>query len=351
MIALHLLSPPLIPDQQLPYITPTSDRDRDPNTDLAPSLDLAVQSTHLDLASYLTAHKILHTSTRPAIIPYTDPLASLAKRLLLLSYHVLFPRAAGTVRLAVPMAEQLTLKQKLQPGSLLLEVQAGQRIQVYEAQVTFTARLRGLRWFMYRWWGTAFVLFTVGFWAAEVLGTVGAVLVVKWLVSRTSEEKDWQDEGGSGSDDEDKEKRDGGKDRWSAQEWLARAEARAPSSPPSSLSSPTSPLSSKGKEKGVKKEEGEEVEKKRVKKEEGQGVEGLSALPEVGASQSTEADDEGEDDGEDEEEEDDDLDDEGAGTVKSRARAEDSGVGTSYSGQESKEGARKRNVSERRSSR
>ncbi|AEO64265.1 uncharacterized protein THITE_2010413, partial [Thermothielavioides terrestris NRRL 8126] len=111
-----------------------------------------------------------HTAARPAILPYADPLASLAARLLLLPYHVLFPARASAARLALPMAEALAFApRRAVPRSLLLEVQGGQALQVYEVSVRFVARLRGLRWLVYRWRVAAFVLITGGMWVAEVV--------------------------------------------------------------------------------------------------------------------------------------------------------------------------------------
>ncbi|KAK4130973.1 hypothetical protein BT67DRAFT_171410 [Trichocladium antarcticum] len=313
MIALHLLHPAttLPPQDQLPYITPTRDPVSDPVSDpnnLAPSPDPAIQPTRFDLASYLATQAILHTSTRPALIPYTDPLASRAKRLLLLAYHILLPRAAGAVRLAVPMAEQLAFEQPPQPGSLLLEVQAGQDIQVYEASVTFTARLRGLRWFMYRWWGTAFVLFTGVFWAVEVVFMVEGALVGAWLSGL-----DWKGM-----------LRVGGKGKGKGKGKTIKAEGDGEDETGSSSS-----------------ENGEEI----IKKEEDES-EGSLQSPMAGASHRAESDEDDDDD--DGEYDDDDLD---SDTGRATRRApEDSGVGTSYSGQASKHGARKRNVSGRRPS-
>ncbi|KAJ4293900.1 hypothetical protein N0V88_005414 [Collariella sp. IMI 366227] len=119
-----------------------------------------LQPTLLNLPSYLATHPILHTTTRPALIPYTDPFISRARRLLFLPYHLLFPHRSASVELTLSMAEQTIFypplasvvarrgcgsrgKADTLPGSLLLEVQAGQDIQVYEASVRVVARLRG----------------------------------------------------------------------------------------------------------------------------------------------------------------------------------------------------------------
>ncbi len=188
MVALHFLTPePTLSDtapqpQPTPYLTPSTARTPDGDgTRPASALDtLLRQPTRLDLPSFLAGQAIVHTSTRPALMPYIDPLTSLASRLLFMPYHVLFPRATSAVHLTVPMAEDLVFAAKRSatgrlPQSLLLEVQAGQGIQVYDAQVTLVARLKGLRGFMYRWKLTAFVVFTGGFWVGEMVVLAGAM--------------------------------------------------------------------------------------------------------------------------------------------------------------------------------
>lgn len=118
--------------------------------------------------SVLEGRNILHTSTRPAILPYTDPLVSLASRLLFLAYHVFFP-TSETTTLVVPLVEKLEFRPySMNPTSLVLDVQAGQTLQVYSVLVTITAQLQGLRWFMHTYWITSFVLFTTLFWLCEL---------------------------------------------------------------------------------------------------------------------------------------------------------------------------------------
>ncbi|KAJ9151249.1 Seipin [Pleurostoma richardsiae] len=165
MLALHLLD-----DASNKLVTPPT------------AAAAAAQSTAPPImpTSALQGKTILHSSARPAIVPYTDPLVSLASRLLFLAYHIFFP-ASETATLRVPMAERLQFRRgTLMPTSLLLDVQAGQALQVYSAAVTVTAQLRGLRWLMYTWRITSFLVFTTGFWLFEVvfMGLAWVVLSV-----------------------------------------------------------------------------------------------------------------------------------------------------------------------------
>ncbi|KAK4044238.1 putative adipose-regulatory protein-domain-containing protein, partial [Parachaetomium inaequale] len=364
MIALHLLSPGRTtsgssPQKPLPYLPPAKPAASDGTTPPSSwhALDTLLQPTRLDLPSFLASHTIVHTTTRPALIPYVDPLAALTTRVLLLVYHVLAPRAAATVHLTVPMAEDLafvTQKQQQQrrresllpllPESLLLEVQAGQGIQVYEARVTLVARLGGLRGFMYRWRVTAFVVFTVGFWVGEVGMLAAAVLVVGVSFGGGSErggggggggggrrgvggkgwDYDFEEEGSSSSEDGGEGRGRGKRGPRDVKDGERRVAIKAEASPSSAS-------------------EGEEAERRAVKKEEvpeEEEEEDLAKVPPFETGQSTEADDEAETEGVERRK--------GKGKEVKReggVESKDLGIGTSYSGQGSKEGARRRKVS------
>ncbi|KAI5923387.1 hypothetical protein F4810DRAFT_204508 [Camillea tinctor] len=128
----------------------------------------------------VTPENVVFASRRPALIPYTDPLVSTTSRVMFLLYHALFaPAASETAALAVPMGELLLGDGPPSGGgplSLLLDVQAGQTLQVYAATVKLVARLTGVRWAMYNHRVLSFVVCTTGFWAAEMMS-----MAVAWL--------------------------------------------------------------------------------------------------------------------------------------------------------------------------
>ncbi|KAL1839386.1 hypothetical protein VTJ49DRAFT_1588 [Mycothermus thermophilus] len=299
MIALHLLSqtdptaspktyPPL--PYHLPDRTPVTAPGPPPtaNEPLKPSLE-ALHPTRLNLPSFLATHTVLYTTTRPALIPYVDPLADLASRLLFLPYHLFaaHPKTA-TVHLTVPMAEDLVFGGKVSslsskpqellsrvPERVLLEVQAGQDLQVYDVSVKVVARLKGLRGVMYRWRATAFVLFTAVFWVAEmaVVGTM-VMCVLGWdlgglLAGAGKEESEEGDGGGEedgNSDDDDndwKRKKKRRRVESSSEEGQGSAWERGrlttptkrESTPPARWSSTSSSPTRPGKEGKLKKEE------------------------------------------------------------------------------------------------
>lgn len=145
--------------------------------DAAPSAPTGGVRKAATVLSHLAAHPHVHlekrtviaSARRPCLIPYSDPLVSLASRVLFIAYHVLFSRTE-TAALEVPMLERAVFHRPADvPAALFLELEAGQAIQVYGVSVTLTARLAGLRWFMYHYMLTSFLVFTVAFWVAEMI--------------------------------------------------------------------------------------------------------------------------------------------------------------------------------------
>ncbi|RYP54691.1 hypothetical protein DL769_010312 [Monosporascus sp. CRB-8-3] len=143
-----------------------------------PALAFTVPS---DPYAHVTPDNVVFSSRRPAILPYQDPAVAKTSRFLFLPYHIFSP-AAETSRLVVPMGELVEFKQAL-PLSILLDVQAGQTLQVYSASITLVARLSGVRWAMYNHRILSFVVCTTAFWLAEMLSMGAAWLLVAYCVS------------------------------------------------------------------------------------------------------------------------------------------------------------------------
>ncbi|PNY28073.1 Seipin [Tolypocladium capitatum] len=119
--------------------------------------------------AHFGSQKVLFNSRRPALVPYVDPIVSVAKRLLLLLYHMFVP-GSQTCRMTVALAERLAFsKGSVLPASAYVEVEAGQEIQIYNAALTLTAQLRGLRWLMFHYRLPTYLAFTFLFWVCEVL--------------------------------------------------------------------------------------------------------------------------------------------------------------------------------------
>jgi len=75
--------------------------------------------------------------------------------------------------LNIPMAESAVFKKGRWnvPEYVLLELQTGQEVQVYDVRIHFTARFGGLRWLMYNHRITSFFAFTTAFWFSEIIFT------------------------------------------------------------------------------------------------------------------------------------------------------------------------------------
>ncbi|KAI1486679.1 putative adipose-regulatory protein-domain-containing protein [Biscogniauxia mediterranea] len=136
----------------------------------------------------LTPDRVVFASRRPALLPYEDPLVSTTSRVMFLLYHALFaPAAAETAALAVPMGELVLAEGPPLatsgggPLSLLLDVQAGQTLQVYAVTVKLVARLSGVRWAMYNYRVLSFLVCTAVFWASEMLSMALAWLALGYL--------------------------------------------------------------------------------------------------------------------------------------------------------------------------
>jgi seipin len=170
MAALHLLSgAPYKPGVPVPGFTGTGispPKHGDPN-----------------VQAFFQQRSVVFSNARPAIIPYTDPMVSFAKRILFMAYHMLRP-SADRIQLIVPLAERVRFQRSSSlPTSLFIELQAGQSLQVYEVEVTFTAQLSGLRWFMYHYRVVAFITLTSAFWVSELFFTAAAYLLLSYYWS------------------------------------------------------------------------------------------------------------------------------------------------------------------------
>ncbi|KLU86614.1 hypothetical protein MAPG_05626 [Magnaporthiopsis poae ATCC 64411] len=148
------------------------------STGSVPSPGAGSLAHQIDPRSLRDPNRCVYSESRPALMPYTDPVVSVASRILLLGWNMLFPLPrSATAVLAVPLAEKVSFAVGSQrPRSLLVELETGAEppLRTYSASVTFTAQLSGLRWLMYRHWLLSFVVFTVAFWACSMLSTVVA---------------------------------------------------------------------------------------------------------------------------------------------------------------------------------
>lgn len=141
----------------------------------------------------LKKQDILHLFRRSAIIPYTSLLISLSSRVLTLPFYLLGLRSEIET-LTIKIGEGVTFSRGWRniPNQGILEIQTGQDIQIYEAVILFKARFSGVRWFMYNYRITSFVILTGLFWALTIIfATITwIVLSIYYASNQSSSEKE-----------------------------------------------------------------------------------------------------------------------------------------------------------------
>jgi len=100
------------------------------------------------------------------------------------------------------MAESSTFRKgyKNIPAYVLLELQTGQEVQVYDVRVHFKARFAGMRWMMYNHRIISFVVFVSAFWFAEVIFAGMGWLALRSLFAPVSKDLVKKEEGIKGED-------------------------------------------------------------------------------------------------------------------------------------------------------
>ncbi|WEW55055.1 putative tubulin--tyrosine ligase pby1 [Emydomyces testavorans] len=144
-------------------------------------LDLALLEEHYDSIANISSSTIVR-SRRPAILTYSSPLVDTARRVSRMPFYVFnWKREAETLRISMMEHVEFLKGKKHFPGSLRLEIQSREHMQVYTATVRFDARFTGLRWLMYKWRILSFVTFSTMFWLTSV-----AAASVAWMALSSS---------------------------------------------------------------------------------------------------------------------------------------------------------------------
>ncbi|KAF2843323.1 hypothetical protein M501DRAFT_994219 [Patellaria atrata CBS 101060] len=118
---------------------------------------------------------------RSAILTYRSPLTEYAHKLLHLPWLVLgWQWEAETLKVTMMERVEFARGWRNVPQSARVEIQSLERMQIYNAKLLFTAKLQGLRYFMYKYRIISFIVFTSTFWAVEMSFTL-----VVWFVLST----------------------------------------------------------------------------------------------------------------------------------------------------------------------
>jgi hypothetical protein len=137
------------------------------DTDLSTTIDLS--RSDASSKGPIDPQSVIFTARRPALVPYTDPIISLARRLALLPLHLVFPQSHA-YSMTMSLAEGVVFPRTSRvPKSVYVELLGGQDLQTYDVSLTMTARLRGLRWILHNYRILSFVTLTLGFWSMQML--------------------------------------------------------------------------------------------------------------------------------------------------------------------------------------
>ncbi|KIW08423.1 uncharacterized protein PV09_01327 [Verruconis gallopava] len=122
-------------------------------------------------------NKVLAKSSRPAILNYKSATMELVQQGFSLPWHLIGWREEAEV-LKVPMIESVEFPKGWRniPDHVRLELRSDEKLQVYSAKIEITARLRGLRYLMYSFRITSFIILTGMFWTVELI-----VTTIVWL--------------------------------------------------------------------------------------------------------------------------------------------------------------------------
>lgn len=146
--------------------------------------------------SLIRAEDVLVAFRRSAIMTYASLLVSLTSRILTLPLYTLsLLSEAENLMISVGEGVTFTRGWKNIPSLALLEIQAGQGIQIYDATIIFKAKFSGLRWLMYNHRVTSFILFTGLFWISTLVFAITAWITLGvYFVPENESAKDKSDD-------------------------------------------------------------------------------------------------------------------------------------------------------------
>ncbi|KAF2097141.1 hypothetical protein NA57DRAFT_77396 [Rhizodiscina lignyota] len=129
------------------------------------------------------APEVLAHARRPAILTYYTPtLESIRNAIRLPAYLSGWGRDAEVLKISLMEGVVFPRGWKNIPATARLELHSDTKLQVYAASLIFRARFGGLRYLMYNYRLTCFVLFTLVFWAAEVTAVIFFWAILSYLV-------------------------------------------------------------------------------------------------------------------------------------------------------------------------
>ncbi|KAL1989410.1 hypothetical protein VTN96DRAFT_172 [Rasamsonia emersonii] len=150
-----------------------------------------------------TSTSLIAHSRRPAILTYASPIVDTAYKVSRMPLYLLgWQREAETLEVNMMESVEFARGWRNLPGSLRLEIQSREQMQVYSAIVKFKANFTGLRWIMYNWRILSFIVFTSMFWGVSMVSTsVAWLLLSSYLSPNNSQSEQPIKREDSGEDD------------------------------------------------------------------------------------------------------------------------------------------------------
>ncbi|OQV07015.1 hypothetical protein CLAIMM_11508 [Cladophialophora immunda] len=140
-------------------------------------LDMPRTPTNLQAGNFMLDLSLLGSKSVPdAVSSHT---------VLHLPWHLLNLRDLDRSRLVVPMFEMLVFPRGARnvPTHARLELQASSVLQVYDVKLAFRAKFQGMRYWIYNYRATAFVLFTALFYGVSVTSMALGWAVISHMLS------------------------------------------------------------------------------------------------------------------------------------------------------------------------
>ena len=123
------------------------------------------------------------SSMRPTSLTYISPLLEKAQKAAALPLYLTgWKQELETLH--VPLMEGISFEKDWRriPKVLMLVVSSTTRLQIYDCHVHITARLSGIRWLMYNYRVSFFVLLTTIFWTVEMYTALCVFLIASLLL-------------------------------------------------------------------------------------------------------------------------------------------------------------------------
>jgi len=126
---------------------------------------------------------------RPAILTYYSPIMEHVHKAMGLPWYILgWRQEAEKLETTVMEGIEFAKGWRNMPATARIELTNSAHLHIYSASISFKAKLRGLRYLMYTWRLTSFVIFTSIFWGVELTTTAFLWLMLSLFLTSSTDE-------------------------------------------------------------------------------------------------------------------------------------------------------------------